>query len=184
MTRPGRILAFFLCLVGVGLVSMVTDESQMVTRWYAGEVGETISTPDYDVRVTEVRLAREVIVRDEPMSTEGVWVVVEWEAAAKRQSAAFSPVALVTADGTVFHERDEVAGLMGVPRTDPGFTGSGTSVFQLPPDALDDVELTIERSQGFLFTHGAGVRVADVVPDDADVEDSHVIGPPTTEVTR
>lgn len=184
MKRFGQVFAFVLCLVGVGLVTMVTDDSQMVTRWYEGEVGETISTPDYDVRVLDVRLAHEIVVREEPLATAGVWVVVEWEADAKRQSASFDPVTLVTEDGTTYEQRDEVAGLMGVQRTDPGFTGSGTSVFQVPPDALDDATLTIERSQGFLFTHGAGVRVADVIPDDASPDDSYVIGPATTAVTR
>lgn len=184
MKRLGQVFAFILCLAAVGLVTTVTDESEMVTRWYEGEVGETISSPDYDARVLDVQLAREVVVREEPLTTEGIWVVVEWEADVKRQSASFNTVTLTTTDGNVYAEREEMAGLIGIPRTDAGFTGSGTSVFQLPPEALDDVVLSIERSQGFLFTHGAGIRVHDVVPADADVDDSLVIGPPITQVTR
>lgn len=184
MKGLGRVFAFVLCLLGVGLVGMVTEASQMVTRWYEGDPGETISSPDFDLRVTDVMLAREVVLREEPLSTPGVWVVVEWEADVRRQSSSFDPVTLATLDGTVYEQRDEVAGLMGVPRTDPGFTGTGTSVFQLPPDALEDVVFSVERSQGFLFTHGAGIRVHDVVPADALVLESHVIGAPTTQVTR
>lgn len=182
MRTGPRVFAFLICLVLVGLIGMVSRDGSTVTRWYSGAVGATISTPDYDLRVLDVQVSQRVAFDDEESTTEGVYVVVEWEAAIKRQSASFKPVRLMAGDGTAFEQRDEFLSRTGLPRTDPGFTARGTSVFQTWPEQLDGAALTVERSQGVLFTHGAGVRVPNIV-DDAPVRDVITLRASSVEVT-
>lgn len=183
-TAP-NVVAFIICLVVVGLIGMATRSGGTVTRWYTGGPdAAVISSPDFDVRVRDVQVAHSVVFEDETSTTEGVFVVVEWEAAIKRQSANFRPVRLVARDGTAFDHRDEFLAWTGLPRATPGFTAIGTSVFQVWPDQLDGAAMTIERSQGVLFTHGAGVRIDDIVPDDVVVRDSVTLRAASVEVTQ
>lgn len=183
MRTLGRIAAFVACLVAVGLIGMVTRDGGFVTRWYSGDVDQTISSPDFDVRVLGVELAHEVSEGEEGRGTDGIWVVVEWQADFHRQSSSFNAVNLVLRDGTTFEQRDEYASRWGVPRTDPGFSSTGTSVFQVPPDGLAGAVLTIERSQGFIFTHGAGVRVEGLLDELPEVRDRVTLRAPQTEVS-
>lgn len=184
MRRVSEVLAFVVCIVLVGVVGMVTRAEGTVTRWYDGDVGEVVVSPDMDIQVRDVKVARAVVVDEEEFTTPGVYVVVEWSVAAKRQAASFSKVQLVTADGTSYGQREEFLSDAGIRRTSPGFTATGTSVFQLMPEQLDGVELRIERSQGLLYTHGAGVRVRGLIASDAMVRDVVTLQEQTVEVTQ
>lgn len=168
--RPGtarrrglEILAIALCFVLIAVINAYLRDDAPGIRWYKGTAGETISSPSHDLTVTRVTLADAAAYGYSEVSTPGVLVVVEWQAAVKNQRSLLSGVELHTEGGLTVLPRDEFLYNAGPAATDPGFTQHATSVFQVPAEDALGADFVLHSDRGLTYTYAAAIRVTDVV---------------------
>lgn len=176
------------CLAVVAAIAVgVGDREEGVPMGYADvAVGETGASSTFAARVLDVQVGRQVQKDEysEPLVTDAMFVVVEVAADAFTEAVSFSgDVWLVTTTGHRYEPRPE-ANLGHPPFTPPGFTGTGTFVFQVPPDRLDGARLLLEPPTGTFITYDVTVRVdLDLTEDTTPVATPIELGEPSLAVT-
>ncbi len=157
-------------LVAVAAVLLAPDSSEDVA-WSRPGADGWARGPYADAQVTSVRLARQIEGGFRELSTSAVFVVVELEVSAHRELAPTGDLTLRTADGHTYSQRDDIS-VTQVPAVEPGFTSSGTAVFELPPDRVAGADLVLIPHKGGLLSFRSGLRFDDVVPDGTPVQAS------------
>lgn len=182
--RARELGALLVCLLLVGLINASVRNDAPSMRWYDGAPGRAVQSPDLDVIVTGVELAKRVEGSSAAeLTSDGVLVVVHWAASVHRQTARFSRVELHTSDGLQVQQRDEFSG--DAPAgTAPGFTSSGSSVFEVWPDSVPDADLVVYGDRGAIYAYGYAIRINDLVADAESVADVVVLPGARSEVTR
>lgn len=98
-------------------------------------LGETASARNLEITVTDVHAARSV-VDDKGWSTEGTWLVVDLEAAARAtQKDAFLRTATLSIGDRLFSATDRAVTFLNQGLV-PGVPRAGSLAFELPPEAL------------------------------------------------
>lgn len=145
-------------------------------------VGETGRLREYDATVTRVRLADRLPRYSDVLTTEHAFVVVDVSAAARTEVQNLNNIELVT-DGRRYDARPEWFAA-ALPITQPGFTSTGTLVYEVPRDALADAVLVVGPDLGETTGFDRAVRVRLGLADDQPVEPGPVELPEaTTRVT-
>ncbi|GAB2622971.1 hypothetical protein GCM10027067_38930 [Pseudactinotalea suaedae] len=177
------------CLAGVAALTIITaDREVSVPVSYADvAVGEAGSSTDFDAHVLDVRVTQAVL-RDEysePLTTAARFVVVDLTADARTDDVSFSgDVWLLTTTGHRYGPRPEFS-RGHPPSIEPGFTATGTYVFQVPADRLDGARLLVEPPTPLFLTYDVTVRVDLGLTDDTPLLLEPVMLPsPSTEATR
>ena len=131
--------------------------------------------PFAEARVTSVRQASAVQSGPGRLETAQVFVLVGLEVTAHRQVAPLGDISLLTSDGHEYHQRSEL-GAAELPSVEPGFTSSGTALFEVPPERVPGAQLLIVPHPGGLLYYRSGLRfkldVEEVLPD-ATAPSSH-----------
>lgn len=182
--RKADLLALLVVLGLLATIHALTRNGPPEGRWYSGEVNQTIVTPVFDVRAEPARLTEVATGTFGDLTRDaGVLVVIDWSLSCKKLYSCTTDAYLVTVDGLRYRERSEFTmGHTPVPEG-VGFTAHGSSVFELPTDALAGAVLEISQSPEPLTTTLAHVRVAGVVDPDAPVLGSIRLEPSYSEVT-
>lgn len=168
-------------LVAVAAVVLAPDTSEDIA-WARPGADGWARGPYADARVTSVRLTQHVDGGFRQLSTSAVFVVVELEVSAHRELAPTGDLTLRTTDGHTYSQRDELT-LAQVPPVEPGFTSSGTAVFELPPDRVAGADLVLVPHRGGLLYFRSGLRFDDVVGDGTPVQASVTPASTQTRVT-
>ena len=92
------------------------------------------------------------------LETSQVFVLVRLEVTAHRRLAPMGDISLLTGDGHEYHQRREL-GAAELPSVEPGFTSSGTALFEVPPERLPGARLLIVPHQGGLLYYRSGLRL-------------------------
>lgn len=186
-STPGRwlrlrgVAALACCVLAIMGINELAERADLDVLWYPGRLGSTVSSPGYDVTVTDVVLTQAVGRGDKVRRTPRTYVVVRWKAAIKRERAQ-APTQLRTRDDTIFSARDEF--YAGRPNlTAPGFTVTGTSVFDVPTDAVEGASIELGPEKSGLTFFQSGVLIADIVTDQTRRVDQATLEEPTKEAT-
>ena len=188
VSRLRKAAALAVCLAIVAAIALVTGTrgDSVPVRYADVVVGETGAATDFDVRVLDVRLTQQV-QRDEsaePLGTDATFVVVDLTADARRGTVNLTgDVWLLTASGHRYAPRDEF-GSAQPSMVQPGFTTTGTFVFQVPPDRIAGARLLVEPGTALFVIHDTTVRVNLGLGEDAPLlAEPIMLAPSTTEVT-
>jgi hypothetical protein len=152
--RPATVLigVLFVLLGGLtrllGPDQVLDDPTRQVVR---GTVGQELRYGSSTVTVTRVRFARTFSSRpddsgDKPVETDGSFVAVEYDAARGPGDPNPNEVSLTTDEGTSYRPVTEGI-LTGLTFPAPGFTQSGSFVFEVNPSDLTGLTLRITTSQ-------------------------------------
>lgn len=186
--RDAGVLAACLAVVA-GLTLATGDRADSVpVRYDDVEVGEAGVATTFDATVLDVALAQ-TVRRDEysevDLTTDAAFVVVTVTADARTDTLLLSGnVALETADGRRYAPRDELTTAQP-PTVEPGFSTTGTYVFEVPPDRVPGARLLIEPGVALFLTHDTTIRVDLALDASTAVAPSPLVPEPSsTEVTR
>lgn len=163
MTRPQRWRDRVLPLVGAlvlvaALTATAPDLTSPPRQWVPLTVGETGTLRDFSIRVTRVEQAASVEVRGEPLTTTGVFVVVDVEADVLTAPTTFSRVQLETRSGDRYDPRSEWVAAEP-PLTQPGFTVRGSWVFEVPAGLGAGAALLVENEPREFDGYDRGLRI-------------------------
>ncbi len=165
------LVGLLVCLLLVALINATVRGSSPGVRWYTGTLASgAVHSPDLDVQVTGVEIARTVEGASTSLFSSGVLVVVHWTATVHRESARFSRVELHTHDGLELSQRGEFY-TESMPVTPAGFTSTGSSVFELRPYSLASADFVVNGDRGLFYTYGYAIRVESVLPADPQILD-------------
>jgi hypothetical protein len=114
--------------------------------------------PFAEARITSVRQTQAVQSGYSRLETSQVFVLVGLEVTARRQLAPLGDISLLTSDGHEYRQRGEL-GAAELLSVEPGFTGSGTAMFEVPPERLPGARLLIVPHQGGLLYYRSGLRI-------------------------
>lgn len=135
-------------------------------RTIDGRIGESVSGETVRIEVHDVRIARKAMVRNEEVSSPGLFVIVEATAEALRRPTSISST-LVTADGErSFDPSSRITGDVTLGTLTAGFPQHAALAFELPADAIAGSVLRVDDRTTF------DIPVKLEVPlglDDADV---------------
>jgi len=105
----------------------------------SGKAGEKLSARNFELTVTNIRLAREIRLttfgKDRLYSTSGIWAVVEAEAAARNESITLTSAAWLGPDGVRYDSSERLSnapGLLTVQRLEPGLPSRALMIFEFP----------------------------------------------------
>lgn len=156
------------CLVGLIVVNAASRDGAD-HRWYVGDADEVVTSPMFDVKVHGAVAAQDVSAEYTTLTTDHVFLVVEWEVTAKRRTARLGSghVDLLLADGTRVRQRGDFISTANLPVAAPGFTSTGFSVFEIPTSALDDsLALEIRDQEGLFTTYTGAIRIEGITDGD------------------
>lgn len=183
-------LALVLCIVIVGLIGLLTPdlEEEVRAEYDDVTVGQRGHAQFFDATVTDVRLGRTVRLTEYERIVEAnpdaVFVVAGIKAEVRDDTTVFNGIELVTEDDHHYDPRGELASL-GMQVTQPGFTGLGTVVFEVPKDRLAGSRVVIGPDKGSFAYYDAAIRVDLELDEDARIGTAVVpIAPFELEVTR
>lgn len=145
-------------------------------------VGEVGRLREYDAEVTGVRLADRIRRLDGALDTEHAFVVVSLDASARTEGQNLGNLALRTADDVRYDPRPEWFSAEP-PSTQPGFTSSGTLVFEVPRDDLAGAVLVVGPDSGETTGFDRAVRVRLGLAADTPAEPELELPDATTRVT-
>lgn len=163
MRTARALLSLAACLVLVAVLTFVGKQDGPGIAYTDRAIDGWARSPSLEVRVTTVVVTRTLIGGSgATMSTPARFVVigVELRVHGYRQSV---PAQLHTLDGHVYGARSE--GIVpGLPATNPGFTGLGTVVFEVPNERVAGSTLVLGPvREGFLRVFAGALRFPDVV---------------------
>lgn len=184
--RISNWLATFACIVGLIVVNSASRDPADY-RWYTGSVDDVVTSPMFDVEIHDVIAATEVTSGYTTLTTDHVFLIVEWEATAKERTARLGSgdVDLLLADGTLVRQRGDFLSTANLPAAAPGFTSTGVSVFEIPAEALaDDAALEIRDRQGLFTNYSGALRIEGIIDDDLQQVGSVTLDPATVRARR
>lgn len=149
-------------IVALAIVAVLTaaapDADTVPRRWTSLRIGETGAIRDLAVTVTGVESAAAINVHDSPLRSTGTFVVVHVEATALVDPVVFNRVRVRVRGGERYKPRPEWS-LAQPPLTQPGFTSTGTWVFEVPTSKVGGAELLIENDSSEFDAYDRGLRV-------------------------
>lgn len=189
--RHGRgLLPLAVCILVVGLIGLLTPDldEEVPTDFHDVVVGEQGRAQDFDATATSVRLGRSVVAteydRTADASRGAVFVVVAIAAEVRQDTTVFNGIELITKDDHHYAPRSELISFT-LQATQPGFTGRGTVVFEVPEDRLAGSRLVIGPDKGSFEFYDTSIRVDLALDDRAKISDATIpIAPFVREVTR
>lgn len=160
--RRSGVPALLACLLVVAALIAVSpgEEEEPRRRYVDVGIGDRAENRDFAATVTEVRVGRAVLRNDyePPIRTSASFVVVGITAATPEQTAYYTGIELVTTDGSRYRNRIEFP-TNYLQSTMPGFSTTGVAVFEVPPDELPGVVVTIGPDRGTLDFGATVIRV-------------------------
>ncbi len=152
--RPITIAVGVLFVV-LGGIARLADPSEVMDdhtrKLVQGSIGAPITGQDFTLTVTRVKLVRTVLKNDtdelkDALTTDGVFVAVEFDVAGRRLPKTVGRLNLVTNGGSTYEA-------LGSPSTEsvatpePGFTKSEVALFEANPEDLAGLTLRVTPSQ-------------------------------------
>lgn len=150
-----RLLAVLAAAVAV-IAALVLAPTSDITYVEPGADGWARG-PFADARITSVQQARAVDSGYDRLQTGQMFVLVGLEVTGHRELTPTQNISLLTADGHEYHQRGEL-GPAELPNVAPGFTSSGTALFEVPPERLPGARLVIVPHRSGLLYHRSGLR--------------------------
>jgi hypothetical protein len=135
--RPSTVIIGIVFVLLGGLIRLA-DPSEVLedqTRQVkTGTIGASISGDDFTLTVTRVKLAKSVLKHEsddlkDALTTDGVFVAVEFDVAGRGRPETIGNLSLVTSDGATYAPMDS-PGVSTVARPAAGFTESQVSIFE------------------------------------------------------
>ena len=175
-------------VVALGLVALMTvtapDLSTPPRQWVSLTVGERGTLRDKAVTVTSVRTASAVELREQVLSTTGVFVAVAVDVDALVGPVTFARrVRLLTRGGALYDPRSEWI-LAAPPLTQAGFRVRGTWVFEVPAGHVAGVRLQVENESREFDGYDQGLRIDLGLDGTAPLPGALTLAEATTTVTR
>lgn len=172
--RAGRTRSVVLTvLVAVVLVAVMTattpDQTVAWRTWQHRPVGQAGTLRDYTLTVVEARAGRAVEVRGEPLTSRAVFVVVRTKVFDTSDPVYLSRVWLATKDARRYDPRGEWSTFAPEIPVQPGFTSTGSWVFEVPDRRLMGAELVAENDGGEFDGYDEGLRI-DLGLDETRIE--------------
>ena len=134
--------------VALGLVALLTltapDLETPPRQWTEVSVGDRGTLRDKEVTVTSVRTTSALELRQQVLTSTGVFVVVGVEADALITPIYFRRVHLETRAGSRYDPRSEWIEAQP-PMLQPGFTVTGSWVFEVPAERVAGARLLVEN---------------------------------------
>lgn len=163
-TPADRRSAALTVLVAVALVAALAatapDTTVAARSWRHLAVGERGSIRDLTLTVLQARAGRAVEVRGEPLTSQAVFVVVRTAISDTRDPVYLGNVWLGTRDGRRYEPRGEWSTFRpGIP-VQPGFTATGSWVFEVPERRVAGAELVVENDGAEFDGYDEGLRIA------------------------
>lgn len=177
------VLTVVFVLIVLGLINQSVVRVATGIRWYDGDRDDQITTPLFNVRIDDVYLADHVATSLDISTTDGVFVVVEWSVDVKKQGTSFRDIQLVTRSGATFAARAGHLSAAQMPSTQPGFTSTGTAVFQVHPNDVAGAQFRVVGGQRIVSTYTGGARFNSVITEDTPYHPGVFLPEPTTLVT-
>lgn len=162
--RPDRhaVAAGLAGLVALVLVAVMAATAPDVTvpprSWRRIAVGETGTIRDLSLTVIDVRAIRTLDVHGTPFTSRVAFVVVRAEVAATDDPTYLGQVWLTTRDGRRYDPREEWTTAQPPVPAQPGFTVTGSWVFEVPPDRLAGAELVVDNDGAEFDWYDVGLR--------------------------
>ena len=169
--RPATVLVGILfvllgCLTRLIDTDQVYDDPSRVT--VHGTIGEKLEYGDSNVTVTRLRFAKTFLEHeddDKPVSTDGIFVAVEFDAARGTKDPG-SNDATLTADGGTVYAPVAQSTSDDVRFPEPGFAETGSFVFEVNPSDLKGLTLKIHTVQFFTGVPAQDIAVDLAIPSD------------------
>lgn len=175
------------CLVVVALIAVLAPNPATDVRrqWADVGVGEVGSLRLYDAEVTRVRTSTSVAADryGDPLTSDAVLVVVDLRLSVRVRVSNFEEISLLTADDQSFLPRPEFSAAEPT-QTQPGFTRTGTVVFEVPADRLAGARLLVEPDSTAFVGYDRAVRVDLGLGPDPVLGAAVTLDPPRLAVTR
>lgn len=118
-----------------------------------GNPGELLSGRQFDIRVDSIRLGRrlayEAYGRQQVLTTDGVWVLLDVTAAATRESVSITAASWRGPNGASYLASERLSTfpqLLKQYRLEPGLGRRGVIVFELPESQLANGVVSISRA--------------------------------------
>lgn len=142
--RGSLLLGLTGCLLLIAVLTATAPaDSDVATSYRDVTVGRPAATRQFTVRVTDVRLGRQLIDSyGQRVRTQAAFVVISLTAQAPDDSADYDNLLLQTADGHSYQPRSDFTG-SDPQATEPGFQTRGYLVFEVPVDRIPGAELII-----------------------------------------
>lgn len=174
--RPATVLVGILFVLIGGLArllepdSVYEDSTRIITH---GAIGEDVKYFDSTVTVTRMRFAKTFAdngTDDPQVTTEGVFVAVEYDAVRGTKDPGTNNATLTADDGSVYEPVAEVIE-QGISFTEPGFAKSGALVFEVNPSDVVGLTLAVHTFGTFtVLTEDLAIDLG--VPDEEVAERS------------
>lgn len=146
----------------VGLVALLTvtapDLETPPRRWSSVSTGERGTLRDKVVTVTSVRTSSALELRTEVLTSAGLFVVVGVDADAVVAPISFRRVQLETRGGLRYDPRSEWIEAQP-PLLQPGFSVTGSWVFEVPADRAAGARLLVENEPREFDAFDEGLRI-------------------------
>ena len=129
-----------------GLVKSATPDADTRERPFVrtGRLGETVDARTFEVRVLDVRGAKEIVRSGRTRTTGGVWVLVKVQAVARGEPTTIGYAALRDGRGRLFHATERITQPLARSRTlQPGIPVEGEIVFEVPVEAATDLSIRL-----------------------------------------
>jgi hypothetical protein len=136
-----------------------------------GRIGAVVTNDDFSVRIDRYDVAASITTTSLSSGahvTDGLFVVVHFQARGERRPYAMKHVRLETRDGRTYDEGGRIGVLTKPDGTyQPMLWGPGTLVFEVPKDGLAGAKVVIGQTQGKLVSDLSAENVIDLGIDDA-----------------
>ena len=187
--RRGRgLIALAGCLLVVAVLAVITPdpETDFRRRYADVGIGEWGAARTFDARVIEVGYGRVVqppADYQDPVHSKAVFVVAEVAIrSTSNTDLIMDSLQFRTTDGRTYHPRGQFV-TSQLPTIQPGFTGYGQIVFQVPRHRVGGARMVIDPRAAAFDWYDSAVRVR--LPDDPVIASTPIkLRPARTEVTR
>ncbi|QDP97240.1 DUF4352 domain-containing protein [Microlunatus elymi] len=177
--RPSRrdgLLALAVCLAVVAVLAVTSPDPDTVQVDYVdAPLGHWAATRTYDAKLSKIEYATSVKPAgdyQDPVTSTETFVVATLTVRSKAKTdLLLDSIELHTSDGRIYHDRDQFQ-IAQLPIIQPGFTGHGQSVFEVPEDRLRGAQLVINPSADQFKWYDSGARFT---LDDRFTIDDHPI---------
>jgi hypothetical protein len=152
--RPTTVIVGVVFVLLGGIVrladpSEVLDDSSR--RLVRGSIGAPLTDKDFTLTVTRVKFAQKVLQSEtddaaDALTTEGIFVAVEFEVAGRHQPDTIGDLSLIT-DGGATYEPFSSPSATSATSPAPGFTESEVAVFEVNPADLAGLTLRVTPVQ-------------------------------------
>lgn len=159
--RRSAVLTVLVALALIAaMVATAPDQTVAARSWRHLAVGERGTLRDLTITVLQARAGRAVEVRGEPLVSQAVFVVVRAAVEQTSDPVYLSRVRLRTQDGRSYDPRGEWPTYRPVSPVQPGFTVTGSWVFEVPERRLAGAELAVENDGAEFDGYDEGLLIA------------------------